>query len=97
MAGEGHGPFCPTSKHANTLIGGFDLLYTDIVAVRYMGFDPNKIKYLNFFIEKYSLNLDQFNVFVEGVLQDDFFSNLSRYKDFLLPEAWNIIKINNGK
>ena len=97
MAGEGHGPFCPTSKHANTLIGGFDLLHTDIVAVRYMGFDPQKIKYLNFFIEKYSLNLDQFKVFVEGALQDDFFSNPSRYKDFLLPEAWNIIKINNGK
>ena len=34
---------------------------------------------------------------VEGALQDDFFSNPSRYKDFLLPEAWNIIKINNGK
>lgn len=96
MAGEGHGPFCPTSKHANVLLGGFDLLYTDIVAVRYMGFDPNKIKYLNFFIQKYNLDINSFQVFIDKILQQDFFSSPSRYKDFLLPEAWNIIKINES-
>lgn len=95
MAGEGYGPFCPTSKHSNVLLGGFDLLYTDIVAVRYMGLDPNKIKYLKFFIDKYQLDLDTFEVFVDGIRKGDFFSSESRYKDFLLPEAWNIIKINS--
>ena len=94
MAGEGHGPFCPTSKHANTLIGGFDLLYTDIVAARYMGLDPKKIKYLNFFIEKYALDLDSFQVYINGEPDEGFFRRTSRYKDFALPEAWNIIKVD---
>lgn len=93
MAGEGHGPFCPTSKHANTLIGGCDLLHTDIAAVRYMGFDPTKIKYLNFFIEKYGVSLDSFKVCIDGVPKEDFFASKCRYKDFILPEAWNVIKL----
>ena len=45
MAGEGQGPFCPTSKHANSLIIGDDLLAVDCVATRYMGINPLKIKY----------------------------------------------------
>ncbi|MCQ2343300.1 MAG: DUF362 domain-containing protein [Paludibacteraceae bacterium] len=94
MAGEGKGPFCPTSKHANTLIGGFDLLLADIVAVRYMGFDPNKVKYLKFFIDKWNLNLSDIEVFVDKELKTDFFVSDSRYKDFLLPDAWNIIKVD---
>lgn len=93
IAGEGQGPFCPTSKFANTLIGGFNLLYTDIAAVRYMGFNPCKIKYLQHFIDAYQLSLKDLNVFVDGEKKEDFFSSANRYKDFVLPEAWNIIKM----
>ncbi|MCQ2329711.1 MAG: DUF362 domain-containing protein [Paludibacteraceae bacterium] len=93
MAGEGKGPFCPTSKHANTLIGGFDLLLSDIVAVRYMGFDPNKIKYLKFFIDKWNIDLNEIEVLINEEIHPDFFNNSSTYKNFLLPTAWNIIKI----
>lgn len=53
MAGEGKGSFCSTSKHANTLMDGFDLLLADIIAEWYKGFDPNKVKYLKFFIDKW--------------------------------------------
>ena len=32
---------------------GFDLLLADIIAEWYKGFDPNKVKYLKFFIDKW--------------------------------------------
>lgn len=52
VAGEGQGPFCPISKNANTLIAGTDLLATDIATVRYMGLDPYKIRYLEYFLNR---------------------------------------------
>lgn len=94
MAGEGQGPFCPTSKHANVLLGAFDLLIADITAVRYMGLDPEKIKYLDFFIKKWNITLDDIKVFIDDVLKEKFFSDSSRYSDFLVPKVWNVIKID---
>jgi uncharacterized protein (DUF362 family) len=93
LAGEGQGPFCPTSKHANVLIGAFDLLIADIAAVRYMGLDPEKIKYLNYFIKKWNITLDDINVFINDVQREGFFYDSSRYSDFLVPDAWKVIKI----
>lgn len=92
MAGEGQGPFCPTSKHANVLLGAYSLLTADIVAVRYMGFDPEKIKYLKYFINKDNLILEDIAVFLNGHKQDNFWGSSSLYADFELPSAWNIIK-----
>ena len=92
MAGEGYGPFCPTAKYANSLIASSNLLYADIAAVRYMGFDPRKIKYLNFFIQQEKIDLSALGVALDGVAMEHFFGSPSRYKDFLLPEAWNLIK-----
>lgn len=94
LAGEGQGPFCPTSKHANVLLGAFDLLVADIVAVRYMGLNPNKIKYLDFFIKKWNITLDDIQVLFNEVRKDNFFSDVSRYSDFIVPEVWNVIKMN---
>lgn len=93
MAGEGQGPFCPTSKHANVLLGAFDLLIADITAVRYMGFNPEKIKYLDFFIKKWNITLDDIKVLINENQIKKFFSDSSRYSDFVLPDAWNIIKV----
>lgn len=95
LAGEGQGPFCPTSKHSNVLIGGDDLLLADIVAVRYMGFDPNKIKYLQFFIEKYHLKLNEIEVIKDETIVKDFFTSSSLYADFYVKDAWNIIKVKS--
>lgn len=92
MAGEGQGPFCPTSKHANVLIGGHDLLLTDIAAVRYMGIDPLKIKYLEYFIRTWNLDLGHLPVFMFGERRNDFFSAPSHYADFDVPFAWRGIK-----
>ena len=92
MAGEGQGPFCPTSKHANVLLGGYDLLLTDIAAVRYMGLDPLKIKYLEYFIRECNIEMNELPVYLFGKLEKDFFSAPTRYADFEIPFAWRGIK-----
>lgn len=89
MAGEGQGPFCPTAKYANTLIGGENLLLADIVAVRYMGMNPYKIKYLSYFIDEWNIDINSEIevVGVTGILENYFEAN-TKYKDFRLVDAW---------
>ncbi|WP_022756740.1 DUF362 domain-containing protein [Butyrivibrio fibrisolvens] len=95
VAGEGQGPFCPTSKNANTLIASDSMLAADCVAVRYMGMDPQKIKYLNYFIgnNEYGIDLDAISVIDNSVMVPDFFSGKSRYLDFYVVEQWKDVKI----
>lgn len=92
LAGEGQGPFCPTSKHANVLIGGNDFLTADIVAARYMGLDPMKIRYLEYFIRAWDIDLSRLPVSMDGVEQKGFFSRDTRYADFTVPAPWSGIK-----
>lgn len=94
IAGEGQGPFCPTSKNANTLIAGDDLLATDIVAVRYMGFDPDKISYLKYFIdEKYDgITIENISVIQDSNVIEDFFFKDTNYTDFYVVDQWKMIK-----
>lgn len=96
IAGEGQGPFCPTSKNANTIIAGDDLFATDCVAVRYMGFDPEKIKYLNYFLQQSydGITLDSIKVIEENKEIDDFFYRNTSYKDFFLVNQWEEIKFS---
>jgi uncharacterized protein (DUF362 family) len=88
IAGEGQGPFCPHSKQANTLIAGNNLLAVDIAAARYMGLNPVKLRYLNWFIE---------NGFGYGEIDvcgyKKFFVSKSRYLDFAVVKQWEEIKI----
>ncbi|MBQ3653673.1 MAG: DUF362 domain-containing protein [Synergistaceae bacterium] len=91
-AGEGQGPFCPTSKNANTLIAADNLIASDIAAVRYMGFDPVKINYLRYFLEG-DISLDDINVILDGRRINDFFVSGSKYLDFLTVPQWECIKI----
>lgn len=98
VAGEGQGPFCPTSKYANTLIAGDDLLAVDCVAARYMGFDPHKISYLQYFLEHAydGVTLDSIIVVENGAISNDFFSKDSRYADFYVVEQWQTIKYRSN-
>lgn len=94
MAGEGQGPFCPTAKYANTLIAGEDLLLTDIVGVRYMGLDPLKIKYLDYFVNRLGINLSRdIEIVHDGKKIDDFFANDNPYKDFYVVKQWEKIRV----
>lgn len=94
LAGEGQGPFCPTSKTVNTLIAGEDLLVVDCVGVRYMGIDPNKVKYLDYFLQECyeNIRLNDISVIENGVLRDNFFFQDTNYADFRLIDAWKEVK-----
>lgn len=94
VAGEGQGPFCPTSKNANTLIIGEDLLATDVVAVRYMGLNPEKLKYLKYFLDKRfdNVSLNNIQVVDNGKVIDDFFKRKTNYSDFQVVDQWKEIK-----
>lgn len=92
MGGEGQGPFCPSSKHSNVLFGAFDFLLADIAAVRYMGLNPEKIKYLEYFINQMTEGYQCNPVFLNGELLQDFFTRSTRYADFEVPFAWRNIK-----
>ena len=93
VGGEGQGPFCPTSKFSNSIIAGGDLLNTDIVSARYMGLNPQKIKYLAYFLENNYTSYKDIHVILEGVIQEDFFESNSKYKDFYVVDQWHEIKV----
>ncbi len=93
VAGEGQGPFCPTSKYANTLIMGDDLLNVDLVTARYMGFDPLKIKYLEYFVKTSGEDIkNKLQIIENQYVINDYFGADSLYADFAVVEQWNIIK-----
>lgn len=93
IAGEGQGPFCPTSKRANVLIAGNDLLAVDIAAARLMGIAPEKIGYLNHFIGANRIRLDNIEIASRAFDAARFFAESSAYLDFAVPEQWRGIKI----
>lgn len=95
IGGEGQGPFCPNSKKSNTIIMGTDLVNVDIVACRYMGFNPNKIKYLAYFIEKNPLMLENMDVIIDDECKDDFFYKDDAYLNFNVEKSWEYIKYIN--
>lgn len=95
VGGEGQGPFCPTSKNANTLVCGDDLLVTDCVTARYMGLDPQKISYLSYFLnnyDKYGVDYNSIEVIMNGKPQRDYFSSEDLYADFFVMDQWKGIK-----
>ena len=94
MGGEGQGPFCPTSKHSNSLIIGDDLLAVDCVAARYMGINPLKIKYLKYFLDKGfdGISLDALKVLDGNTELENFFASESLYKNFKVQDSWKEIK-----
>jgi hypothetical protein len=53
VGGENEGPLNPDPVPSEVLVGGIDLVATDIVATRIMGFDPYKIPIYNFFLKNY--------------------------------------------
>lgn len=98
VAGEGQGPFCPTSKNANTIIVGDNLLAVDYTAVRYMGLDPQKIHYLSYFFgnRELGINYEDIEVLRNGEKMDAFFRVKSRYEDFFVMNQWECIKFSVG-
>lgn len=94
MGGEGQGPFCPTSKHSNSLIVGDDLLAVDCVATRYMGINPLKVKYLKHFLDRKfnGVALENMAVYEDKRALKDFFESESLYKNFMVSDLWKELK-----
>lgn len=92
VGGEGQGPFCPTSKFSNILIVGSDLLAADIAAVRLMGMNPRKIKYLNYFIDSGRIAEEDICVVMGTEIKKDFFISKTLYKNFYVVPLWEEIK-----
>lgn len=95
IGGEGQGPFCPNSVNSKTLLASDDLLLADIVATRYMGINPYNINYLNYFIEKQTINIEDIEVFINHKKKENFFNDYDKYLDFAVKEIWEKIKIFN--
>ena len=91
MAGEGNGPFCSKSKKCNLLIGGEDMVATDLVAVRLMNFNYNQIRYLREFVDSdmnYKIISD-----LSLLKSDSFFGSNNKFFDFLEPTGWPNLKL----
>lgn len=54
VAGEGDGPLAPDPKPAGVLLAGENLLAVDLAAVRLMGFDWRKLRYLGWLMHRAS-------------------------------------------
>lgn len=93
IAGEGQGPFCPTSKRANVLLASDDLLAADIVANRLMGINPMKIKYLEYFIREGYIGFNGIQVISDIYEGLEFFNSDMPYLDFKVLKQWQDIKI----
>ncbi|GMW01167.1 MAG: hypothetical protein AMXMBFR84_23040 [Candidatus Hydrogenedentota bacterium] len=89
VGGEKEGPFCPRSKVSNTLVAGEDLLITDLVASRLMGFQVEKMPYLNHFIETLQIDLNQIAVRSDSFDTVDFWNPRLRHLGYEPPKEWS--------
>ena len=66
----------------------------DCVAARYMGLDPDKIRYLHYFLDrKYDgVALGEISVCENGEIIENFFTTPTNYLDFHVVDQWKGIK-----
>jgi uncharacterized protein (DUF362 family) len=79
VGGENKGPMLPDPKPAGVLTGGENFVAVDIVSARLMGFDPLKIKVLD-----YLLNDDQFDYGIDDYKDIEVISDNPEWRDCLL-------------
>lgn len=97
IGGEGKGPFCPHAKYSNSLIAGDNLLSVDIASARFMGMDPCKLKYLEYFIERHMIEIDQIQVIKNRAVCTNYFCSDDLYMDFRVEPLWEIVKASTFK
>lgn len=92
--GEKDGPFCPRSNESKTLLAGEDLLLTDIVASRLMGFKIEQIPYLRYLIESKHINTCEIKIASDSVDLLDFWNAKRRHLAYEPPSNWvNLIEL----
>ena len=88
VAGEGNGPFSPTTKQAGVVLAGADLLRVDSVAARLMDYDLQQIRYLDHLLHEDETDLRHAEVVSDDFDVTDFFSGHARYLRFVPPSGW---------
>ncbi|MFC1819257.1 DUF362 domain-containing protein [Thermodesulfobacteriota bacterium] len=94
LGGQGNGPFCSISKHSEVMLAGEDLLASDIVASRLMGFDIHKIPYLQHILKAEEYFLSEIEPVSNQFDLDNFFNNANPYLAFDPPSMWQHIRIS---
>lgn len=89
LGGEGNGPFCPEPKRSNILIMGTDLLETDIVATRLMGFRVEKVKYLEYLMSEKDIMAKDITFVSDLYTWSDLFETGKKLLDFKPPCRWD--------
>ena len=64
-----------------------------------MGLDPQKVRYLKYFLEKEydGITLDNIEVLKDGEELKDFFTKDTRYLDFKVMHRWEEVKYKTDK
>lgn len=89
QGGEGNGPFCPRSKHAQVLMAGEDFLDVDCVATRLMGFDSLQVPYLAQLLKQHTRQLEDIQVVSDNPsYAGKVWDQSQRHLDFAPPDGW---------
>lgn len=88
ISGEKEGPLLPSDKKVGLVVAGFNQLNNDYVIAQIMGFDPQKIKYIEngYKLKELKISADnKFNVYNEnGIVKD-----MKKYnKHFKATDGW---------
>ncbi|MCC6751084.1 MAG: DUF362 domain-containing protein [Deltaproteobacteria bacterium] len=87
-AGEGDGPFTPTSREARVLLAGEDLLAVDCVATRTMGFRLEQVRYLSRLAEERGLRPSTIRVISDEFPSSNRLDATERHLAFQPPTKW---------
>jgi hypothetical protein len=93
-AGEGNGPFCPSSRDSKVIIAGEDLLAVDAVAARLMDFDISKIRYVQQLMAAQERSANDITVRIPDQPAAGFFDPENRYLEFLPPSGWEELRLH---
>lgn len=88
LGGEGNGPFCPEPNHSGVLLAGTDLLETDIVASRLMGFKVEAIRYLDYYFQSKGFDKNKIEFKSDYVSPELLFDNSQHHLAFKPPTRW---------
>jgi uncharacterized protein (DUF362 family) len=87
-AGEGDGPFCPTPRQAEVLLGSEDLLLADALAVRFMDFDIGEVRYLASLLRDAGWDVSSATVVSNLPGFDACFQSTTPFGRFQAPQGW---------
>lgn len=87
ISGEKEGPLLPSNKKVGIIVAGFNQLNVDNTICQLMGFDPQKIKYIEngYKLQKYKISLNKnYNTYINNKLE-----SIKKYNTHFIPtDGW---------